>query len=145
LKSFNRWLPEELLDQLTPHFLNGRPNTYSYTKGLAENLIEQECKTFPTAVVRPSIVINSEIEPIPGWIDNLNGPQGIIVLASMGILRCLNWNYYAMTDNVPVDKVVNALIAVGYATGKEKRFAYFFIQLTFKRSLQNISLSSGLT
>jgi len=113
--------------------MNGRPNTYTYTKGLAENLVREKCKTFPVAVVRPSIVINSEIEPVAGWVDNLNGTSGIIVLGALGILRCGNWNYYANADYVPVDKVVNTLIAVGYATGIEKRFAYFLTQLNFQK------------
>jgi len=126
---------------LAPNLINGRPNTYTYTKGLAENLVQQECKTFPVAIVRPSIVINSEMEPVAGWIDNLNGPSGILVLAALGIVRCINWNYYAVTDQVPVDKVVNALIAIGYATGIKKRFEYIIIKLTFRRSLQKISLS----
>jgi fatty acyl-CoA reductase len=106
---------------LTPHLLNGRPNTYTYTKALAEQLILEECKDFPVAVVRPAIVLNSELEPIPGWIDNVNGPAGITVLAGLGILRCINWNYYAIADFVPVDKVVNSLIAIGWSVACEKR------------------------
>ena len=100
--------------------MEGRPNTYTFTKALAEQLVHDECQSLPTAVVRPAIVVNAENEPKPGWIDNVNGPSGISILAALGILRTINWNYYAKTDFVPVDKVVNAMIAVGWATGTDK-------------------------
>lgn len=53
------------------------PNTYTYTKALAEELLERECGTVPLAIVRPSIVTAALKEPIPGWVDNLNGATGI--------------------------------------------------------------------
>ena len=52
------------------------PNTYTYTKALAEQLLERECVVIPLAIVRPSIVTAAEHEPLPGWVDNLNGPTG---------------------------------------------------------------------
>ena len=52
------------------------PNTYTYTKALAEQLLERECGDIPLAIVRPSIVTAALKEPLPGWIDNLNGPTG---------------------------------------------------------------------
>ena len=52
------------------------PNTYTYTKALAEQILEIERGDIPLAIVRPSIVTAAEKEPQPGWIDNLNGPTG---------------------------------------------------------------------
>jgi len=64
------------------------PNTYTFTKQIAEYLIYQECSTHvPTVLVRPSIVGASLNEPLPGWIDNFNGPTGLFQAQSMGILR----------------------------------------------------------
>ena len=120
LLKLSEWLPQASLDQLAPHIMEGRPNTYTYTKALAEQLVREECTQIPTAVVRPAIVANAQSEPVPGWIDNVNGPSGISILASLGILRAVNWNYYARTDFVPVDKVANAMIAVAFATGTDK-------------------------
>jgi nucleoside-diphosphate-sugar epimerase len=53
-----------------------RPNTYTYTKALAEHLLLEECGSIPLAIVRPTIVTAALREPIPGWVDNLNGPTG---------------------------------------------------------------------
>lgn len=52
------------------------PNTYTFTKALAEQILQRECGTVPLAIVRPSIVTAAIREPFPGWIDNLNGPTG---------------------------------------------------------------------
>ncbi|CAG2120501.1 unnamed protein product, partial [Medioppia subpectinata] len=38
------WLPSATLDQLSLHLMEGRPNTYTYTKALAEQLVEYECQ-----------------------------------------------------------------------------------------------------
>lgn len=53
-----------------------RPNTYTLTKAMAEQLIFEEGQELPLVIVRPSIVVAALREPIPGWIDNLNGPTG---------------------------------------------------------------------
>lgn len=50
-------------------------------------------------------------EPVPGWIDNLYGPTGVIVGATSGVLRTVLGNPNANANIVPVDYTVNALIA----------------------------------
>lgn len=52
------------------------PNTYTYAKALAEQVLERECGSVPLAIVRPSIVTAAVKEPAPGWIDNINGTTG---------------------------------------------------------------------
>lgn len=51
------------------------PNTYTFTKHLAEHVCNDFMKEFnlPITVFRPSIVSASEAEPFGGWCDNLNG------------------------------------------------------------------------
>ena len=58
--------------------LGACPNTYVYTKGLAEQLLETQRGSVPLAIVRPSIVTAAESEPFPGWVDNINGATGEI-------------------------------------------------------------------
>ena len=116
----SEWLSEDCLNLLAPHLIEGRPNIYTYTKALAEQLIQEECQLIPTVVVRPSIVANAHSEPVPGWIDTLHGAPGLIILGILGFLRAVNWNHYAKADFVPVDKVANAMIAVAWATGTDR-------------------------
>ena len=60
----------------TLKIIQDRPNTYTFTKALAEQLIFEENGNLPIAIVRPSIVVASHQEPVRGWVDNLNGPTG---------------------------------------------------------------------
>lgn len=53
------------------------PNTYNFTKGLTEYVLKKEYSQLPIVIVRPTTVTAAMKEPIPGWIDNLNGPTGI--------------------------------------------------------------------
>uniref|UniRef100_A0A672Q4T5 Fatty acyl-CoA reductase n=1 Tax=Sinocyclocheilus grahami TaxID=75366 RepID=A0A672Q4T5_SINGR len=76
------WMDDKLVSLMTPKLLGERPNTYTYTKALAEQLIQQECGNLNVAIIRPSIVGASWKEPFPGWIDNFNGPSGIFIAVS---------------------------------------------------------------
>lgn len=66
--------------------------------------------------MRPSIVISASEEPVPGWVDNVNGIAGLGCLAAIGVLRTIDWNYYATSDMVPVDLVANCIICAAYQT-----------------------------
>lgn len=41
--------------QLTPRLIGKRPNTYTFTKALAEHMLLKEAGNLPVAIVRPSI------------------------------------------------------------------------------------------
>ncbi|GBP93247.1 Putative fatty acyl-CoA reductase CG5065, partial [Eumeta japonica] len=75
----------------------------------------------PVFKVRPSIVSPSYAEPMPGWVDTLNGPMGIMTGAAKGVIRTMlcNGSYFAQI--VPVDVAINGIICATYkeATRKE--------------------------
>ena len=58
------WMDSEMVEALTPHLLGSRPNTYTFTKSLAENLLLQEASTLPVSIFRPSIIGATLREPI---------------------------------------------------------------------------------
>ena len=62
------WIDDELIDSLTRKVICPRPNTYTYTKAIAESLLAQECRDMPFVIVRPSIVGCSWREPFAGWV-----------------------------------------------------------------------------
>lgn len=75
------WMSEEAMAIAQKQILGVHPNTYTYTKRLAEILVRNEYnKGLPVSIVRPSIVCPSYKEPFPGWVDSLNGPPGIVSL-----------------------------------------------------------------
>lgn len=66
-----------------------RPNTYTFTKSLAEEIVRQDGQGLPVAIMRPSIIGASYAGTIPGWQDNLNGPGGMYIAAAHGMLRVM--------------------------------------------------------
>lgn len=110
------WMDEEMMDKLTPSLLMTKPNTYTFTKNLAEYLIVDMMKDLPVSIVRPSIVGASWREPVKGWVDNFNGPSGLMAALSKGLLRSMVGDESATADIVPVDSVVNLLLAAAWDT-----------------------------
>ena len=53
------------------------PNTYTFTKAVAEQLFDK-AHGLPVTIIRPSIVVASLEYPMKGWIDNYNGPTGLV-------------------------------------------------------------------
>lgn len=111
------WMSDEQLDAIAPSLLEGRPNTYTYTKSLAEYYLAKEAKDLPVSIVRPSIVSGSRKEPFPGWVDSLHGPTGIVVAVGKGLIRVVRANPEGIADMVPVDMLNNTIISVGWMTG----------------------------
>jgi len=60
-----RWMDEKMLDGFTAPLLGKYPNTYTFTKALAEHLIEREAGNIPFVIVRPSIVSSTISDPFP--------------------------------------------------------------------------------
>lgn len=58
------WMDDALLEEsLKPKLTEGRPNVYTYTKAVAEELVLEAANTMPVAIVRPSIITASWKEP----------------------------------------------------------------------------------
>ncbi|XP_018563268.1 putative fatty acyl-CoA reductase CG5065 [Anoplophora glabripennis] len=116
------WLSSDILDKVTPAIISPHPNTYTYSKRLAETLIANELDNMPVCIIRPSIVIPSVEEPVPGWVDSLNGPIGLIVGAGKGVIRSMHCKGENSGQFIPVDYAINASIIIAQliATSKKK-------------------------
>ncbi|XP_046975938.1 putative fatty acyl-CoA reductase CG5065 [Vanessa cardui] len=115
-----KWMDDELLASCEPTLIKPYPNTYGYTKSLAEQILSSFVGKFPIAVGRPSIVVPALKEPLPGWVDNINGPTGVIYAASRGVLHTMYCLDSTKVDTVPVDLAINGLILLTYFTAVEK-------------------------
>ncbi|XP_055015719.1 fatty acyl-CoA reductase 1-like [Boleophthalmus pectinirostris] len=114
------WMDDDLVAVMTPKLIRERPNTYTFTKALAEYLVQQEAGDVNVAIIRPSIVGASWKEPFPGWIDNFNGPSGIFIAAGKGILRTMRASNNAVADLVPVDVVINTTLSAAWFSGSQR-------------------------
>lgn len=88
-KNYQNDLPKtgtpELLKFIAPH-----PNTYTFTKQLAENLIKKELVNYAAGIIRPSVVYGTYKSPQPGWVGSANnGHIGFVAGFSKGLFRTM--------------------------------------------------------
>jgi len=114
------WLSDEVLENMTPSLVSPRPNTYTYTKALAEHILVNEAEHVPYSIIRPSIVCGAWREPEPGWVDNLFAFTGLLVGMGKGVLRSLYIKQGIKLDFIPVDVAINLIIASAYNTAMKK-------------------------
>ncbi len=102
---------------IADNYLGDFPNTYTFTKNLAENLVNIEIKESKliAAIVRPGVVAPSNRDPLRGWVDSLNGISGAILMAAVGLARTGRGDLDARVDPIPVDIVANTCIAAAWA------------------------------
>jgi fatty acyl-CoA reductase len=89
---------------MAAQIIGNKPNTYTFTKVPREALkytdptailsgpwrvpaLITEGGSLPIVIIRPSIVVAAWREPLPGWLENLNGPTGIVAGEGKGVLR----------------------------------------------------------
>ena len=94
------------------------PNTYTFTKAVAEQLFDK-AHGLPVAIIRPSIVVASWEYPMKGWIDNYNGPTGLLAGASTGVLRTMLVKRDCVADLIPVDVAINVMIVSAWKIAQE--------------------------
>ncbi|XP_044727613.1 fatty acyl-CoA reductase 1-like [Chrysoperla carnea] len=104
-------MDKNVLNFLEQKILNKFPNTYTFSKNLAEVIVSENCGEIPTVIFRPTVVMGTEKEPMPGWVDNYNGPMGLITGVLSGILHTVYIAKEKVCDYVPVDIAINGMIA----------------------------------
>lgn len=112
-------LDEDTINTITQKYTNAEPNTYTFTKGLSEQLVYDYREKLPVVIYRPSIVISSLDEPMPGWVDNFNGPTGLLIACGLGLLRTSYADPETVSDFTPVDTSIKAMIVAAWKRASE--------------------------
>jgi alcohol-forming fatty acyl-CoA reductase len=108
------WMRERLVERGTRRARElGWNDVYTFTKSLAERMALEEREETPLVILRPAIIESSHREPYPGWIQGTRMADPIIMAFAKGILREFPGNPNSYVDIVPVDHVVNAILAAG--------------------------------
>ncbi|XP_075988917.1 fatty acyl-CoA reductase wat-like [Anticarsia gemmatalis] len=113
---------EGTLNDITRKLIKGWPNTYSFAKAVAEELVRNVGEDLPVCVVRPAIVVCAYREPHPGWLDLscVYGATGIILGSGLGLMHVIYANDETKIGLIPVDYVNNAIITAGYETARRR-------------------------
>jgi alcohol-forming fatty acyl-CoA reductase len=89
---------------------SGHPNTYTFSKCLAEHLLAQRRGNVPLSLVRPSIVSAAWRFPQRGWVDSRAAYTGFVALYLLGRLDVIVADPNTRLDIVPVDIVAERLV-----------------------------------
>jgi len=111
------------------------PNTYCFTKCLAEKIIQREMRhsTAVFSIIRPSIITNAIEKPYLGWFKGYNGGIGVHKLIKLKLVNHLICNENTRIDYVPVDYVCSVVVD-SFANTKNsiKHATSFFDLLSIK-------------
>ncbi|HEU0176797.1 MAG TPA: SDR family oxidoreductase [Blastocatellia bacterium] len=114
-KQRQRWTRDKLIEagmRRAREF--GWPNTYTFTKSVAESLIAKLGADLPIAVVRPSIVETSTHDPFEGWNEGVNTSAPISYLLGT-FFRQMPTNGKKCLDIIPVDLVCRGMSLIAAA------------------------------
>ena len=135
----------------------GWNDTYTYMKFLAEQVIMELRGDLPTAIVRPSIIESSFAEPPLGWLEKFRMSEPLIVGFAKGRIPDFPADPDIILDIIPVDFVVNAMLAAAEATARHggievyhvatgtQNPLYFrgIVEATYEYFLENPLLENG--
>lgn len=125
----------------------GWTDVYTLTKAFAERAAEQlwAHNGHRLSVVRPAIIESALRHPYPGWIDGFKVADPLILAYGRGMLPEFPGLPDSVLDVIPVDFVVNAIIAVAANPPKAAEPEYFHVSsgasnpLPFHRMFENVN------
>ena len=110
-----RWLRHEMTEAGKRRAQElGWPNTYTFTKSLAESLLVERGEGLPIAIVRPAIVESSTLQPFRGWNEGINTSASLSYLLGT-FFRQLPSNERKRLDVIPVDAVCRGMTLIAAA------------------------------
>lgn len=109
------WVDERLVDfGRTRAQSVGWTDIYTFTKAMAEQVAEElwAGNGHRVSFVRPSIIESAMTKPYPGWIDGYKVADPLIMAYGRGVLPEFPGLADSILDVIPVDHVVNVIVAL---------------------------------
>ncbi|MEV4410615.1 HAD-IB family hydrolase [Catellatospora sp. NPDC049609] len=115
----------------------GWTDVYTFTKAMAERVAEEYARTkgMRISVFRPTIVQSALSHPFPGWFESYKMLDPIILAYGRGILPFPPGVPDAPVDVIPIDFVVNAMLAVTANPVAPGQTAYYHAGSGFRNPL----------
>ncbi|CAN5130870.1 HAD-IB family hydrolase [soil metagenome] len=125
----------------------GWTDVYTLTKAFAERAAEElwAQSGHRLSIVRPAIIESALSHPFPGWIDGFKVADPLILAYGRGMLPEFPGLPDSVLDVIPVDYVVNAILAVAAHPAVAEEPEYFHVSsgasnpLPFHRMFQNVN------
>ena len=117
---------KQLIDD-TPKLIQNYPNTYTFTKALCERIMKKTKGHQSMCIVRPAIINSSYAEPFPGWMDSIAAAAALYLFSGLGIIKQVYGYPWLIGDTIPVDIVVNNLIAATAMNMKNPKMSVYHV------------------
>ena len=116
----------------------GWPDVYTFTKAMGERAVEELAaeERLPLSIVRPSIIESALLHPFPGWIDGFKMADPIVRAYGLGQIPEFPGIPEGIVDIVPVDFVVNAILAVAATPPPAGEPAHYHVSSGDRNPLQ---------
>jgi fatty acyl-CoA reductase len=120
----------------------GWPDNYTFTKAMGERAVEELAAEHgvPLSIVRPSIIESALSHPSPGWIEGFKMAEPIILAYGRGTIPEFPGIAEGIIDIIPVDLVVNAMLAVAAHPPQPARPAYYHVSSGARNPLRYIEM-----
>jgi phosphoserine phosphatase/nucleoside-diphosphate-sugar epimerase len=141
------WVTKTLVDHgRTRAESLGWTDVYTLTKAFAERAAEELWAQtgHRLSVLRPSIIESAMSHPFPGWIDGFKVADPLILAYGRGLLPDFPGLPDSVLDIIPVDHVVNAIIAVAGTKPEPEDVTYYHVSsgrsnpLPFHQMYENV-------
>lgn len=86
------------------------PNTYTFTKSLAERMLKKRRGNLRVVIVRPSIIQGNYLDPFMGWTDTISASGFQMLMICTGALKYLHTKNDMILDLIPCDYVSNQIL-----------------------------------
>jgi hypothetical protein len=108
----DKWIEQRLVSEGMARAKGyGWNDIYTFTKALGEQMLVKHRGDQVLAIVRPSIIESSLVDPEPGWITGLKVMDPLITAYGRGLLPDFPAARNLTIDLIPVDIVVNVTLA----------------------------------
>lgn len=114
----------------------GWTDVYTFTKAMGERAVEEfAADGNRTTILRPSIIESALSYPYPGWIEGYKMAEPIIMAYGRGDLPDFPAAGDAVVDIIPVDLVVNAIVAAAAFRPEPTAIRYLHVSSGFRNPL----------
>lgn len=114
----------------------GWTDVYTFTKAMGERTVEELAATgVRTTILRPSIIESALEYPYPGWIEGYKMAEPIIMAYGRGDLPDFPAAADSVVDIIPVDLVINAIIAACATRPEPNDVSYLHVSSGFRNAL----------
>ena len=116
----------------------GWPDLYTFSKAMGERAVEELAADahLPLSIVRPSIIESALEHPYPGWIEGFKMADPIILAYGRGAIPEFPGIPEGISDIIPVDLVVSAMLAVASTPPEPGSPGYYHVCSGSRNPLQ---------